>query len=103
MIDDKIGGPNFGFVDNGKNILILDGDYKDTIYSYEEVNIEDSISFLVKPKAFYYKGDYINLDSVNISKEEVKIFINDVAINVLKHILKMHYIASIPNSDIVIK
>lgn len=99
MINETYDGPNYGFINNGKDILILDGDFKDTVYSYDKVKIEDFISFSVIPKAFYYRNQHIILDSNNIESKEVNIFINNTATKILKSILKMHYLASSINND----
>lgn len=103
MINENYDGPNYGFINDGKDILILEGDFKDTVYSYEKVNIEESISFSIKPKAFYYRNKHIILDSNNVESKEVNIFVNNTAVKILKSILKMHYLASISNDNIEIK
>lgn len=99
MINDNYDGPNYGFINDGKDIIVLEGDFKDTVYSYEKVNIEESISFSVNPKAFYYRNQHIILDSNNVESKEVNIFVNGTATKIIKSILKMHYLASISSND----
>ena len=99
MINDNYDGPKYGFINDGRDIVILDGDFKDTVYSYEKVNIEESISFSVNPKAFYYRNKHIILDNNNVESQIVNVFINGTAVKILKSILKMHYLASISSND----